>query len=72
MKNSEEIIMFRFNKQYSKEKEEDDVLLTEKLSDQNSLSQTQGSFLKKLQVKKTTNKQTNEQKNQTPTKPNPQ
>lgn len=42
--------MFRFNKQYSKEKE--DVLLTQKFSDQNSLSQTQGIFLKKLQVQK--------------------
>lgn len=60
--------MFRFNKQYSKEKEEDDVLLTERLSDQNSLSQTQGSFLKKLQVKKTTNKQT-KKSNPNKTKP---
>lgn len=52
MKNSEVIVMFRFNKQYSKEKEEDDVLLTQRLSDQNSLSQTEGTFLKKLQVQK--------------------
>lgn len=68
MKNSEVIVMFRFNKQYSKEKEEDDVLLTQRLSDQNSLSQTEGTFLKKLQVQK--NPRTNKKKsNPNKTKP---
>lgn len=68
MKNSEVIVMFRFNKQYSKEKEEDDVLLTQRLSDQNSLSQTEGTFLKKLQVQKnpwTNKKKIKPQQNQT-------
>lgn len=52
MENSQVIVMFSFNKQYSKEKEEKYVLLTQRLSDQNSLSQTQTHFQKKLQVQK--------------------
>lgn len=39
--------MFSFNKQYGKEKEEKYVLLTQRLSDQHSLSQTQTHFQKK-------------------------
>lgn len=50
--------MFSFNKQYGKEKEEKDFLLTQRLSDQNSLSQTQTHFQTKLHIKKT---QTNPQ-----------
>lgn len=47
--------MFSFNKQYGKEKEEKYVLLTQRLSDQHSLSQTQTHFQKKkLQAQKTT------------------
>lgn len=52
MKNSQVIVMFSFNKQYGKEKEEKDFLLTQRLSDQNSLSQTQTHFQTKLHIKK--------------------
>lgn len=52
MKTSQVIVMFSFNKQYSKEKEEKDFLLTQRLSDQNPLSQTQTHFQTKLHIKK--------------------
>lgn len=52
MKNSQVIIMFSFNKQYGKEKEEKDFLLTQRLSYQNSLSQTRTHFQTKLRINK--------------------
>lgn len=53
--------MFSFNKQYGKEKEEKYVLLTQRLSDQHLLSQTQTHFQKKKSSRHKKTPQTNPQ-----------
>jgi len=58
MKNSQVIVMLSFNKQYGQEKEEKYILLTQRLSDQNSLSQTDTLPKKSSRYKKKIPKQT--------------